>query len=81
MEQWELLARILLAAVLGYGIGWEREFRGKPAGERTFALIALGAAAFTGIGLDRFSVTSTTRIVQGVVTGVGFLGAGLIFRP
>jgi putative Mg2+ transporter-C (MgtC) family protein len=81
VEQWELLARILLAALLGYGIGWEREFRGKPAGERTFALIALGAAAFTGIGLDRFSVTSTTRIVQGVVTGVGFLGAGLIFRP
>jgi putative Mg2+ transporter-C (MgtC) family protein len=77
MEQWELLARILLAAVLGYGIGWEREFRGKPAGERTFALVALGAAAFTALQVDRFF---TDRIIQGIVTGVGFLGAGLIFR-
>lgn len=77
MEQWELFARIVVAAVLGYGIGWEREFRGKPAGERTFALVALGAAAFTALEVEGFL---TDRIIQGVVTGVGFLGAGLIFR-
>ncbi len=77
MQEWELLARIVLATVLGYGVGWEREFRGKPAGERTFALVALGAAAFTALQVDRFG---TDRIIQGIVTGVGFLGAGLIFR-
>lgn len=74
-----LLGRIALAALLGYAIGWEREFRGKPAGERTFALIAIGAAGFTGLGVEHFPSTAD-RVIQGVVTGVGFLGAGLIFR-
>ncbi len=74
-----IIGRIALAAALGYGIGWEREFRGKHAGERTFALIALGAAAFTALGVERFPV-SAEKIIAGVVTGVGFLGAGLIFR-
>lgn len=75
----DLLGRIALAALLGYVIGWEREFRGSPAGERTFALIALGAAAFTGLGVANFPA-SAEKVIAGVVTGVGFLGAGLIFR-
>ena len=74
-----LFGRIALAAVLGYGIGFEREFRGKSAGERTFALVALGAAAFTGYGVKAFPA-SADRIIQGIVAGIGFLGAGLIFR-
>jgi putative Mg2+ transporter-C (MgtC) family protein len=78
-SEWALLGRMALAAGLGYAIGFEREWRGKPAGERTFALIALGAAGFTAIGVEGFP-SSAEKVIAGVVTGVGFLGAGLIFR-
>jgi len=78
-SEWELLGRMALATGLGYAIGFEREWRGKPAGERTFALIALGAAGFTAIGVEAFPA-SAEKVIAGVVTGVGFLGAGLIFR-
>jgi len=74
-----ILGRVALAALVGFTVGWEREFRGKPAGERTFALVALGAAALTAIAVERFPL-SAGRVIQGVVTGVGFLGAGLIFQ-
>ena len=78
-SEWALLGRMALAALFGYAIGFEREWRGKPAGERTFALIALGAAGFTAIGVEGFPA-SAEKVIAGVVTGVGFLGAGLIFR-
>jgi putative Mg2+ transporter-C (MgtC) family protein len=77
--EWELIGRMALGAALGYAIGFEREFRGKSAGERTFALVALGTAAVTAIGQEAFGASST-RVIQGVMTGVGFLGAGLIFQ-
>lgn len=73
-----ILGRIALAALLGYVIGWEREYRGSAAGDRTFALVALGSAAFTGLGAEHFPA-SAEKILAGVVTGIGFLGAGLIF--
>jgi putative Mg2+ transporter-C (MgtC) family protein len=76
---WLVLVRAALAAVLGFIIGWEREHHGKPAGNRTYALVALGSAVFTAMGLVAFPVADD-RIVAGVVTGVGFLGAGLIIR-
>lgn len=76
---WELFGRVAIAALLGYAVGWEREFRGKAAGERTFALVALGAAAATAVAVEHFP-DSADRVIQGVVTGIGFLGAGLIFR-
>src|SRR5438093_1847605 len=78
-SEWALIGRMALATGLGYAIGFEREWRGKPAGERTFALIALGAAGFTALGVENFPV-SAEKVIAGVVTGVGFLGAGLIFR-
>jgi putative Mg2+ transporter-C (MgtC) family protein len=74
-----LLGRIGLAVLLGFLIGLEREYRGKSAGDRTFALLALGAAAFVAIAVYRFPLTAD-RVIQGVVAGVGFLGAGIIFR-
>jgi putative Mg2+ transporter-C (MgtC) family protein len=77
--EWELIGRMALAAFLGYAIGFERELRGKAAGERTFALVALGAAAVTGVAGEQFGA-GTTRVIQGVITGVGFLGVGLIFQ-
>ena len=74
-----LVGRIALGAALGYVIGFEREFRGKSAGERTFGLLALGAAGVTGLGVLFFPL-SAEKVIAGVITGVGFLGAGLIFR-
>jgi putative Mg2+ transporter-C (MgtC) family protein len=74
-----LIGRVAVGAALGYVIGFEREYRGKPAGERTFGLLALGAAAVTGLGVLFFPL-SAEKVIAGVVTGVGFLGAGLIFR-
>jgi putative Mg2+ transporter-C (MgtC) family protein len=74
-----LIGRIALGTFLGYLIGFERELRGKPAGERTFALLALGAAGVTGLGALAFPA-SAEKVIAGVITGVGFLGAGLIFR-
>lgn len=75
----ELIGRIALGALLGYAIGWEREHRGSAAGDRTFALVALGAAGFTAVGVENFPATAE-KVIAGIVTGIGFLGAGLIMR-
>jgi putative Mg2+ transporter-C (MgtC) family protein len=74
-----LIGRVALGTFLGFLIGFERELRGKPAGERTFGLLALGAAGVTGLGVLAFPA-SAEKVIAGVITGVGFLGAGLIFR-
>lgn len=76
-DQLVILARLALAAFLGAFIGLERELRGYPAGVRTVALVTAGSALFTEVS----RVTGTEdRIAAGIVTGIGFLGAGLIFR-
>jgi putative Mg2+ transporter-C (MgtC) family protein len=74
-----------LAAAVGAGalIGLDRELRRKPAGLRTLALVALGSAVFVLETIDstRGAYTdATSRVIQGIVTGVGFLGAGSILR-
>jgi putative Mg2+ transporter-C (MgtC) family protein len=74
-----LTGRIALAALLGYLLGLDRALRGKDAGDRTFSLVALGSAAFVGLGVELFP-DSADRVIQGVAAGVGFLGAGIIFR-
>jgi putative Mg2+ transporter-C (MgtC) family protein len=74
-----ILGRISLAALLGYLIGYERELRGSPAGDRTSALVALGAAGATALGVEKFP-ESAEKVIAGVVTGIGFLGAGFILR-
>ena len=79
MTDLALLARMLLAAVIGFVVGGERERRGSRAGDRTFALVALGAAGFTAVGVENFPSTAE-KVIAGVVTGVGFLGAGLIMK-
>jgi putative Mg2+ transporter-C (MgtC) family protein len=78
--QLTLLGRAALGALLGLLIGIEREYRGKAAGERTFALLAFSAAAFSAMGSLLLGPEGTSRVIQGVATGVGFLGAGLIFQ-
>lgn len=75
----ELIARLVVAAGLGYVIGLERRLTGHPAGDRTYALTALGSALFTVVSLRAFPL-GDTRIAAGVVTGLGFLGVGMIFK-
>lgn len=80
--QLEVVLRLALAMVLGAAVGIEREYRGHPAGLRTMALVSVGSCLFTAAGFFILPghVTDPTRIAAQVVTGVGFLGAGAIFR-
>ena len=73
--------RLLIAAILGGILGFEREQKGKSAGLRTHMLVALGAALFVLIP-QQSGVTDAdlTRVLQGLVAGVGFLGAGTIIK-
>ena len=80
VSDWELVGRLILAAALGFFIGLERELRGQAAGERTHALVCLGAAAFALISARAFPGGDTARVAAGVVTGIGFLGAGMILK-
>lgn len=78
--QLEMSLRILLAAALGAGIGYQRERAGKPAGLRTNSIICLGAALFTISGTLGFPGGDPSRVGAGIVTGIGFLGAGAILQ-
>ena len=80
MGELEAIGRLLLAAVLGFVIGLERESVGLSAGERMCALVALGSAAFTVLSITAFPGSDTSRVAAGVVTGLGFLGAGTILK-
>ncbi len=75
----EALGRICLAALLGFVVGWERRLRGHSAGDRTFALACVGAAAFTVAAVP--FPDDAGKVIAGIVTGVGFIGGGLVFRP
>ncbi|MFX0093248.1 MAG: MgtC/SapB family protein [Candidatus Hodarchaeota archaeon] len=76
----ELIGRLILAALLGFLIGLERTLSGHYAGERTHALAALGCATFMVLAIYAFPDSDPTRIAAGVVTGLGFLGAGMILK-
>jgi len=77
----DMVLRLLLAAALGAGIGYQRERANKPAGLRTHALICLGSALFTVVSIFGFSDgVDISRVAAAVVTGIGFIGAGVIFR-
>lgn len=75
----EVIMRVLTACLLGCVIGWEREQHGISAGIRTYGAIALGSCVF---GVLSMSLTHAdpSRIAAQIVTGIGFLGGGVIFR-
>ncbi len=75
-----LIFRILLSAILGAIVGFEREIEEKPAGIRTHILVCMGATLFTisSFYLTPLSSGDATRIAAGIVTGIGFIGAGSI---
>ncbi|HEY6133537.1 MAG TPA: MgtC/SapB family protein [Rubrivivax sp.] len=76
-----LLTRLLLAAVLGGLLGYEREHQGKAAGVRTHMLVAMGAALFVLVPYQAgMPVPDLSRVIQGIVAGIGFLGAGAIIK-
>jgi putative Mg2+ transporter-C (MgtC) family protein len=75
------LLRLGLAALLGGVLGYERETQGKAAGVRTHMLVAMGAALFVLVPqLGGMPIGDVSRVIQGIVTGVGFLGAGAIIK-
>ena len=77
----DLILKLTLAALAGGAIGWNRQARGKAAGLRTHMLVSLGAALFVLIPLETGATPSAdavSRTIQGVATGIGFLGAGEI---
>ena len=76
-EQFEILTRLAWALALGAMIGAEREYRGNEAGLRTSSLVCVGAALF---GEVSGHLDDDFRLAAGVVQGIGFLGAGLMFR-
>ena len=84
----EVGLRLLVALVIGGLIGWDRERSDKPAGLRTHMLVALGSASFTLLGFevgDHLAPKTgdgfdPTRVLQGVIGGIGFLGAGAIIQ-
>jgi putative Mg2+ transporter-C (MgtC) family protein len=80
--QLELALRLVLAALLGAGIGLEREYHGHPAGMRTHLLVSVGSATFTVLSIAAFPGPGAdpARIAAQVVTGIGFLGAGAILK-
>ncbi len=76
----EILLRLVIAAIAGGLIGFERSVANKPAGLRTLMLVGMGSALFTILSITAFTNTDPTKILAGIVTGIGFLGAGTIFR-
>lgn len=79
-----IIFRLSLALFIGGLIGWEREIRNKPAGLRTYMLVSFGSALFVIVFLQNNAGAqdsdALSRVIQGIVTGVGFLGGGVIFH-
>ncbi|MCX5999274.1 MAG: MgtC/SapB family protein, partial [Chloroflexi bacterium] len=89
MEHWQLtpwvdldaILRLLMAAIAGGVVGWDRERIGKPAGVRTLLLVCVGAALLTVISIYGFAGSADpSRLAAAVVIGIGFLGAGVILH-
>lgn len=84
MKEVDLLLRMLpeigVATVCGAVIGIEREMKNKVAGIRTHVLICVGVAIFTLVGVSFGSSADPTRVIGQIITGIGFLGGGVIFK-
>lgn len=77
----QITVRLLMAALLGAVLGFERERKGKAAGVRTHMLVSMGAALFVlAPGMAGAEEDALSRVIQGIVAGIGFLGAGTILK-
>ncbi|AVS71114.1 methyltransferase [Paracidovorax avenae] len=76
-----IVVRLGMAGLLGGLLGWEREHRGKAAGVRTHMLVSMGAALFVLVAeQEGIAPADNSRVLQGIIAGVGFLGAGTILK-
>lgn len=80
VDELDFVLRVALGAGLGALIGFEREITGKEAGLRTHSMVGLGSALFTVLSLESFAPGDPSRVAAQIVSGIGFLGAGAIFR-
>ncbi len=76
----DILLRLLVAGILGAIVGIERDVRKKPAGLRTHAMVCLGSCLFTVIALSLGAGGDFSKVMPGIITGIGFLGGGIIFQ-
>ncbi len=76
----EVAMRLVAATLIGAGVGLDREIRHKPAGLKTHALVALGAALLTLVAGTLADSAAISRVIQGIIAGVGFLGGGAILK-
>jgi putative Mg2+ transporter-C (MgtC) family protein len=77
----DAILRLAAATLVGGAIGLDRDLRGKPTGVRTMGIVALGAALIVLAGQQQGAdQAAASRIMQGIITGIGFLGAGVILR-
>jgi putative Mg2+ transporter-C (MgtC) family protein len=84
-EATEIATRLVVATLIGSGVGLDRELRHKPAGLKTHALVALGAALTTVVSAALTDLThpdnaAVSRVIQGIIAGIGFLGGGAILK-
>jgi putative Mg2+ transporter-C (MgtC) family protein len=79
MDILEVTIRISLATLAGAALGLNRDLHGKPTGVRTLGLVGLGSAVAILIVVGN-DANATSRVIQGILTGIGFLGAGVIVR-
>ena len=84
-----LVLELIVALLLGLIVGYERTYRGRAAGMRTYGFVCMASCALTAIagyqhewfhGQFTYALVDPTRVVQGIITGIGFLGAGVIMR-
>lgn len=81
LPDWTQFERVIIRVLLGAIIGFQRERAGKPAGLRTHMLVAMGSALFVlGGSAAGMSMSDLSRVIQGLATGIGFIGAGAILK-
>jgi putative Mg2+ transporter-C (MgtC) family protein len=77
----EVFQRVIVAGVLGYLVGFEREYMAhREAGTSTFGLIAMSAALVTALAVNVFGIDAGSRVVANIMVGVGFIGGGTILK-
>jgi putative Mg2+ transporter-C (MgtC) family protein len=79
MDTLDIALRLSMAAFVGAALGLNRDLHGKPTGVRTLGLVGLGSALAV-LAIGQISSDGASRVIQGIVTGIGFLGAGVIVR-
>jgi putative Mg2+ transporter-C (MgtC) family protein len=79
MDTYDIFIRLAVAALAGVALGLNRDLHGKPTGVRTLGIVGLGSAIAV-LAVSHGDSTSASRVIQGIVTGIGFLGAGVIIR-